>query len=134
MIFIRIIGSVIISLALMLNTTYAGIWDALPLPHAGNFIRAGNNETGNLNTANLVEKVDTSLNQGLTSILRLVYQIGGLVAVCVLAFMGVQFIIASPQQKAQIKASLVPYFVGLLFFLAGVPIAILIINIFTEVL
>lgn len=112
-----------------------------PLPNAGNFIAAGRpiDENGNhkdlpLNTPELVDKMDQSLGNGLVSILALLYKIGVLVAVCIFAFMGVQFVIASPQQKAQLKASLFPYFIGLLLFVAGVPIATAIINIFLQLL
>lgn len=104
------------------------------LPNAGNFIEAGKNAGNNLNTANVVSKMDESIGSGLVSILALLYKIGALVAVCIFAFMGVQFVIASPQQKAQLKASLFPYFIGLLLFVAGVPIATAIINIFLQLL
>ena len=132
----------VISLVLLLIispvTTYA---NGNPLPNAGNFIAAGRpiDENGNhrdlpLNTPELVDKMDESLGGGLVSILALLYKVGVLVAVCVFAFMGVKFVIASPQQKAQLKASLFPYFIGLLLFVAGVPIATAIINIFLQLL
>ena len=129
MIYIRTITSILFSLILLFNTSFA----VSKIPNAGNFIQAGKNGSG-LNTATLVQKMDESIGPGLVSILQLLYQIGTMIAVCVFAFMGVQFLISSPQQKAQIKASLLPYFIGLLFFVAGVPIAIFIINIFTKLL
>ena len=123
------------------NTTPRNTYTSNPLPNAGNFIAAGRpiDENGNhrdlpLNTPELVDKMDESLGGGLVSILALLYKIGVLVAVCIFAFMGVQFVIASPQQKAQLKASLFPYFIGLLLFVAGVPIATAIINIFLQLL
>lgn len=105
------------------------------VPNADNFILAGStNKNENLRTDVVVDNMDKSIGGGLVSILQLLYQIGLLVAVCVFAFMGVQFIIASPQQKAQLKASLYPYFIGLLLYVAGVPIATIIINIFMQLL
>lgn len=103
-------------------------------PNANKFISAGTNAEGNLQVGNVVNKVDESISSGFENILKALYGIGTIVAICVFAFMGVQFIIASPQQKAQLKASLLPYFVGLLLFIAGVPIAIFIINLFLQLL
>ena len=133
MIYIRTIFSILISLSLLLSTASAAIGDPVAIPNANNFINAGLSGR-EINTTDVVEAVDGSIGTGLISILQFLYQAGLLIAVCVFAFMGVQFVIASPQQKAQLKASLLPYFVGLLLFVAGVPIAIFIINIFLQLL
>ncbi len=127
MIKIHTLFSVILATSLLFTTSFA----VDPLPNAGNFILAGRD--GNANTSVLVEKMDESIGPGLVSILQLLYQIGVIVAICVLVFMGIKILIASPQQKAQLKAGLIPYFIGLLLFIAGVPIAILIINIILSI-
>ena len=127
MIKIHIILSFLVTTSLLFSTSFAD-----ELPNAGNFILAGKNG-GKINTAALVDKMDDSIGPGLVSILQLLYQIGAIVAICVLVFMGIKVLIASPQQKAQLKAGLFPYFTGLLLFIAGVPIAILIINIILSI-
>ena len=127
MIKIHTLFSVIVATSLLFTTSFAD-----ELPNAGNFILAGR-DGGKINTSVLVDKMDDSIGPGLVSILQLLYQIGIIVAICVLVFMGIKILIASPQQKAQLKAGLLPYFTGLLLFIAGVPIAILIINIILSI-
>jgi len=133
MIIIRIIFSIIFSLTILFSSSYAAD-NSHSLPNAGIFIQAGINAGNNLTTQHVVNAMDQGIGFGFSDMLKLLYQIGTLIAVCVFAFMGVKFFIASPQQKAQLKESLVGFFVGLLFFVAGVPIAILIINIFIQFL
>jgi len=120
----RIILSLILVVLLSLNSAFAA-----PMFNPEGFIQAGTRAGNAITTSSMISKVDTALNSGLTSILTLLYEAGLVVAVCVFAFLSVQVLIASPQQKANLKASLYPYFIGLLLYIAGVPIAILIINI-----
>jgi len=120
----RIVFLFILSFALTLNSAFA----ADPIPNAGNFILAGKNK-GGLETSTLVKAIDTGLSGGLVTILKVLYNIGGVVALCVFLVMAIQLLTASPQRKGQLKESMMPYFTGLLLFVAGVPIAILIINI-----
>ena len=131
MIKIRIIFSIIFSLSLMINTAFAD--NIFPFNGAG-FIKAGDRDNSifwgkGISTDTLVPAVDDALGGGLVSILVALYQIGDVIAVIVLCFMGVKLFVTSPQQKAQLKASLTPYFIGLLLYMVGVPIAVLIINI-----
>lgn len=122
----RAIFSFIFSLFLLFNTAFA---DDFIIPFSGvPFI-----ESGLESDLKLIDKVDTSLNSGLLSILGVLYAFGDVVAVSLLAYIGVKILISSPQQKAQLKAGLVPYVVGLLFYIAGVPIAVLIINIIIKI-
>lgn len=122
----RIVFSVILCLTLFLNTAFA----APSLPNAGNLIQAG--RSGKLTTSELVGAIDENISGGLVTILQLLYKAGLGIAVCIFIFICIKVLITSPQQKAQLKASLYPYFIGLLLFIAGVPIAIFIINIFTK--
>lgn len=123
----RIVVSFILCFMLALTPALA----ANPtLPDANAFINAGlNNTVGGINTGTMISSVDTALSGGLTAILVLLYNIGLLVAVCVFSAMGILVLLANPYKKAELKASLYPYFIGLLLYIAGVPIAILIINI-----
>ncbi len=124
----RIITSLFLSLFLITSTAFAA-WD---LPFNGNALFGKSNE-GNLTASELVEKLDEGIGPGLTSILALLKNVGLVICVCALAFMGIQLIIAPPDKKAQLKAGVTPYLVGLLLLIAGVPIAIYIINIFIKV-
>lgn len=127
----RIIVAIMLACSLMMNNTFA--FDLIP--NANNFLRLGydSDASNGLSTPNLVNSFDNALGIGLLTILQLLYKVGAAVAVCVLAFMGVKIVLASPQQKAQLKASLFPYFVGLILLIAGVPLAILIIELIMQV-
>jgi len=124
----RVVFSFIFSFILLLNTSFA-----FEFPNANIFIKAGTDPNNKLNTGSLIEALDQSLGNGLVGILKLLYNVGLVVSMGVLLFMGIQILLANPQKKAQLKASLTPYFVGLLLFVAGVPIAMLIINIFITI-
>ena len=124
----RIIFSIFLSLFLITNTALAD-WQ---LPFNGEALFQKSIE-GNLTAAGLIDKVDEGIGPGLTSILALIKNVGLVICVCALAYMGIQFIIAPPQKKAELKSGVTPYLVGLLLLVAGVPIAIYIINIFIKV-
>ena len=120
----RFIFSIIFSLILLFNTTFA----ADELPNGTYFIEAGHGEVDEY-----VDAIDKGLGDGLVKILELLYQIGDVIAICVFIFFGIKYLVATPQKKADLKASMYPYFVGLLLYIVGVPIAITIINIFINV-
>ena len=125
----RIIFSIIFSLILLFNVFTTNVY-AFSFPFTGDiFIKAGNSDE----TTELISSVDEALGSGLESILVLLYQIGDIIAICVFIFFGIRYLIATPQKKADLKASMYPYFVGLLLYIVGVPIAILIIDIFIKV-
>ena len=120
----RIILSLIFMMILSLNSAFAA-----PMFNPEEFIKAGKNPNNLIKLEDLINTLDTNLSPGLTSILALLYEAGLVVSVCVFAFLAVKVITAAPYRKAEIKASLYPYFIGLLLYIAGVPVAILIINI-----
>jgi len=140
----RKIFSIIFSLILLFSLLTTNAY-AFSFPFNGDyFIKSGNNDE----TAKLIDAIDnglindegdgsskksTGLGNGLEAILVLLYQIGDVVAVCVFIYFGIMYLLATPQKKADLKASMYPYFVGLLLYIVGVPIAISIINIFINV-
>ena len=98
------------------------------LPNANAFLVAGK-EQG----PKIIDAIDSSeVGQALSGILLLVYKVGYGVAVIILFYIAIQMIIAPAQKKAEVKAALTPYLIGLLLLVAGVPIATMIIKIFTE--
>lgn len=121
--------SIIFSLILLFNIFTADVY-AFSLPFNGdNLIKAGDDTE----TRTLIESVDEGLGVGLEAILVLLYQIGDVIAICIFIFFGIRYVVATPQKKADLKASMYPYFIGLLLYIVGVPIAITIIHIFIKV-
>ena len=81
----------------------------------------------------LVESVNTTeIGNVLSGILWLIYQVGFGAATILLAYIAVQMIIAPPQKKSEVKAALVPYAIGVLLLVAGVPIATMIIEVLIQ--
>jgi len=125
----RAIFTILLSLSLITSTTWAWDWS---LPFNGNAIfKKANDET--LTASGLVEDIDDGIGDGLVSILALLKNVGLAIGVCALTYMAVQIILSPPERKAQLKEGATPYFLGLLLLIAGVPIAITIINIFIGV-
>lgn len=120
----RIIASIFLSLFLIVNTAFAA---DLKLPFNGDAMFQDMNNSEKLPVTKLITAIDTAISPGLSAILGLLKIAGLAIAVCVPAYMGIQFIIAPPQKKAELKSGLIPYFIGLLLLIAGVPIAIYII-------
>ena len=125
----RAIFSILLSLFLITSNALASSWS---LPFNGNAIFKKAND-GELTASGLVDDIDDGIGDGLVSILALLKNVGLAIAVCALAYMAVQIILTPPERKAQLKAGITPYFLGLLLLIAGVPIAITIINIFIGV-
>ena len=123
----RAIFTILLSLALITSVSLA--WS---LPFNGNAIFKKAN-TESLTASGLVDDIDGGIGDGLVSILALLKNVGLAIAICALFYMAVQIILAPPERKAQLKAGTTPYFLGLLLLIAGVPIAITIINIFIDV-
>ena len=123
----RAIFTILLSLSLITTTTLAD-----SLPFNGNNLFTHIND-GKVKASWLVEAVDNGMGSGVKSLLSVLYAFGLMACVSVFAYMAVQVIISPPEKKAQIKAGLTPYFIGLLLLVAGVPIAITIINIFVKI-
>lgn len=123
----RAIFTILLSLSLITSTALAD-----DLPFNGNNLFTNIN-TGDVTASWLVSEVDSGMGSGVKSLLSVLYAFGLMACIGVFAYMAVQVIISPPEKKAQIKAGLTPYFIGLLLLVAGVPIAITIINIFVDI-
>lgn len=55
-------------------------------------------------------------------IIGVLQTVAGIVAVSVLIFVGIKYLLASPGEKANIKGSLIPYVIGAVLIFAAVPI------------
>ncbi|MDD4066820.1 MAG: hypothetical protein PHH22_02470 [Clostridia bacterium] len=55
-------------------------------------------------------------------IIGVLQTVAGIVAVSVLIFVGIKYLLASPGEKANIKGSLIPYVIGAILIFAAVPI------------
>ena len=135
----RIISTILLSLFLITSTTFAEYKEtilAINFPFNGNALFTDSNDSDKTNGATaqeLVNKFDENLNGGLRSIAQFLKHVGIAVAFCTLAYMAVCIIISPPDKKAELKSAFTPYLVGLLLIIAGVPIAIFIINKFIEI-
>ena len=123
----RAIFTILLSLSLITSVSFAA-----SLPFNGNNLLANINDE-KVTAGWLVGRMDAGVGPGIKSLLSVLYAFGLVACVGVFAYMAVQVIISPPEKKAQIKAGLTPYFIGLLLLVAGVPIAIAIINIFVDI-
>ena len=124
----RAIFTILLSLSLITSTALA-----VDLEFNGNNLFTNINQHPKVKAQYLVKGIDDAVGPGVKNLLSILYGIGLVVCVSVFAYMAVQVIISPPEKKAQIKAGLAPYFIGLLLLVAGVPIAIAIINIFVKI-
>ena len=117
----RLIVSCFVSLMLLVNTCFAKI----SLPNANNLFN--NSDKSFINT------LDTSLGPGLNTILLAVYKVGYAVAIIATVIIAIKLLLTTPAKKAEVKAAIMPYLIGLLLLIAGVPIAIKVIEIYTGI-
>lgn len=118
----KLIVSCFISLTLLFNLSFA---ITITLPNADNLF---SQSTEN----NFVEKIDENMGGGLNAILLLVYKIGIAVAIIATVVLAIRLMLTNPTRKAEVKAAILPYLIGLLLLIAGVRIAITIIEVYTE--
>lgn len=99
------------------------------LPNANAFIASQSDSQ-----VDIIDDIDNSqVGQVLSGILLLIYKVGYGVAVAVLFCIAIKLMVAPPQKKAEAKAALTPYILGLLLLVAGVPIATMIIKMFITI-
>lgn len=119
----KLIVSCFTSFLLLFNICFAA---GAVLPNANNLFEGSNDR--------FIEVIDSSdAGQGLNAILLLLYKVGYGVAIIVTMILAIKLIITSPSKKADVKAGVAPYLIGLLLLIVGVPIAIKIIELFTLV-
>ncbi len=73
----------------------------------------------------------SGLNNLGNTIIGVLQVVATIVAIAVLLFVGIKFLLASPSEKANIKGMLIPYLIGAILIFATVPI-LQIIKGFTE--
>lgn len=117
----KLIVSCLISLTLLFNMSFANIM----LPNANNLFT--NSDEG----VDFIDTMDTSMGPGLNAILLLLYKVGCAIAVIATGVIAIKLLLAGPAQKAEIKAAILPYLIGLLLLIAGVRIAIKVIEAYT---
>lgn len=120
----KLIVSCFISLMLIFNIGLAA--PSVTLPDANNLFKE------NALDDDFIRSID-NMSTGLSALLTLVLQVGYGVAIVVTGIFAVKILLASPAKKAEVKASLTPYFLGLLLLIAGVTIAVKVIEIYTQI-
>ena len=118
----KLIVSCFVSLMLIFNIGLANI----VFPNANNLFRDQN--------TTFIDTVDISIGSGLNTILLAVYKIGYTIAVVATMVLAMKLLLTTPAKKAAVKTALMPYFIGLLLLVAGVPIATKVIQIYTQLL
>ena len=118
----RLIVSCLVSLMMLVNVG----WATAALPNANNLFK--NQDTS------YIDVIDSSMGAGLNTLLLAIYKIGYTVAVIATILIAIKLLLTSPSKKAEVKSALMPYLIGLLLLVAGVPIATKVIEIYTELL
>lgn len=125
----KLIVSCFISLTLLFNLSFANI----TLPDANNLFRQSTTDNFvTQSTTDFVTLIDENMGGGLNAILLLVYKIGIAIAIIATVVLAMKLMLTNPAKKAEVKAAILPYLIGLLLLIAGVRIAITIIEVYTE--
>ena len=86
----------------------SSIGDAIK--QAGNFIDEGKRE---YEAQNANETIDTTtLNESASDIFNLLFAVGTVIVVIVGGILGIQFMMASVEEKAKVKEMMIPYVIG----------------------
>lgn len=118
----KLIVSCLISIIMLFNL---GLATQYEIPNANQLF-------SNMDTS-LIQSVDTAMGDGLNSLLYLLYVIGIVIAIIVALVLAIKLLFTTPAKKAEVKAAVAPFLIGLLLLFAGVPIAMSIISIFTTI-
>ena len=121
----RLIVSCLVSLTLLFNMSFAG--------GASNAINGNNLFIGSnsKDSDKLLESLDSGMVTGMQQLLLMLYKIGYCLAIIVTIALAIKLLLTSPAKKAEVKAAVLPYLIGLLLLIAGVPIAIKVIEAYT---
>ncbi len=121
----RLIVSCLVSLTLLFNMSFAsGASNAIN----GNNLFIGSNSK---DSDKLLESLDSGMVTGMQQLLLMLYKIGYCLAIIVTIALAIKLLLTSPAKKAEVKAAVLPYLIGLLLLIAGVPIAIKVIEAYT---
>lgn len=113
----KLIVSCFISLTLLFNLSFASAIN-------------GNNLLKEADSG-LLEALDTGMGPGMKALLLMVYKIGYCLAIIVTVVLAIKLLLTDSRRKAEVKAAILPYLIGLLLLIAGVPIAIKVIEAYT---
>ena len=117
----KLIVSCLVSLTLLFNMSFAG----------GTSIAINGNNLFNGSNEDLLESLDSGMVTGMQQLLLMLYKIGYCLAIIVTIALAIKLLLTSPAKKAEVKAAVLPYLIGLLLLIAGVPIAIKVIEAYT---
>ena len=86
---------------------------------------AASSKVGEVTVTTNPGKVDSKLTTVGSTVLGYIQVIGTFIAVGVLMFLGIRYMTASANEKADIKKSIIPYIIGAIVLLAAVNIVAL---------
>lgn len=116
----KLIVSCLISLTLLFNMSFADVSTNIN----GNNLFIGSD-------SRLLKALDIGMVAGMQALLQMLYKIGYCLAIIVTIALAFKLLLTSPAKKAEVKAAILPYLIGLLLLIAGVPIAIKVIEAYT---
>lgn len=87
---------------------------------------AASAKVGEVTVSTNPSKVDSKLTTVGSTVLGYIQVIGTFIAVGVLMFLGIKYMTASANEKADVKKSIIPYIIGAVVLLAAVNIVTLI--------
>lgn len=121
----KLIVSCFVSLMLIVSVGFADE-PQIGLPDANNFFIGQDTF--------FIDAVNESMGPGINAILLAIYKIGYTLAIIATISIAIKLLLTTPAKKADVKQALMPYLIGLLLLIAGVPIAIKVIEIYTQLL
>ena len=78
--------------------------------------------------------INNPFSSSISDILGIIQAVGVLVAIIMLVYIGIKFIMTSPEGKADVKKELVPYLIGCILLFAGTALIGIIANFaYTEI-
>lgn len=105
MVNILIIFMLLLSFNFIVNKCYAADDFSQAMKDAKNFVDGGESKVS--------QTIDeTELNRASSTIYNILFAIGFAIAIIIGVVLGIEFITAGVEEQAQIKQSLIPYFVG----------------------
>lgn len=82
----------------------------------------------------IYDPIDNPFSSSISDILGIIQAVGVSVAIIMLVYIGIKFIMTSPEGKADVKRELVPYLIGCILLFAGTTLIGIIANIaYTEI-
>lgn len=130
-IFKILILTVILLFTMLINTSEAAFWSNI-FEYGDNFLETGANAATQIDPSNLnAGATDKKTRELMDDLYSIVFPLGVVATVVVGAILGIKFMLASAEDKAKVKESMVPYVVGCIVIYGALGIWRICIQIFS---